>query len=382
MEDGDMMKIDKVEAAMYRIPPAVPWEDATHVVSDVEYVVTTVTTDDGLTGIGWSYTSGIGGTAVEALINDYLAHMLTGRDVRNIEGTWEFMMAQVQRCGPGGLNTSAIASIDIALWDIWGKICNQPLYRLLGGAREEIPAYGSGVDYGYSLDELSRVISSYVEEGYDAIKIKIGYDTVDQNVERIRRVRELIGDRMLFVDLNQKWSAAQAIQYCHEFEPFHLGWVEEPISRDDIVGHSKFRDQIKIPLAIGESLYTKSQFADFLRANAVDVVQPDVGHVGGITEWVKIAHLADAFFRPVASHFVLEISVSLLCGVPNGMILENTKGGSLTEVGVLKTPISVKGGKARPPQKPGHGVEFDLTKLERFRVRPAQLRATNLQSHK
>lgn len=377
------MRIEHVEAASYRIPPVVPFEDATHVVTGLEYIVATVHTEDGSTGVGWSHTPGIGATAVEALINDYLANMLIGKNVQNIEGIWTFMHSQLHRCGTGGLNTFAIAAVDIALWDILGKHYDQPLYRLLGGAREEIPAYISGIDYGYSIEDLLDTVDSYIDAGYGAIKIKAGYDTIEENVERVRRVRERIGHRDLYIDLNQKWTAAHAIQVCSTLEPYHLGWIEEPISRDDIEGNRKFRQTIKSPLASGEHLYTKYQFVDFLRADAMDIVQADVGRVGGITEWMKIAHLADAFFRPMAPHFVMELSTSLLCAISNGMIVEDTKGGSFTEMGVLETPITVDSdGKARPLQVPGHGVVFDRAELEKYRIDVDELRGSNLQSSK
>ena len=154
------------------------------------------------------------------------------------------------------------------------------------------------------------------------------------------------------------------------------------ISADDVEGHARLRNSIKTPLALGESLYTKYQFAEYLKANAVDIVQADVGRVGGITEWLKIAHLADAYFRPVAPHYLLELSVSLLCAVPNGLILENVKGGSLTEMGVLQEPIMIKNGVARPPQLPGHGIVFDQAKLAPYRVDGNTLRKLNLQSSK
>ncbi|MET3505738.1 mandelate racemase/muconate lactonizing enzyme family protein [Halalkalibacter oceani] len=376
------MKIVHVEATTYRIPPAIPWEDATHVVTGLEYIIVKVITDNKLTGVGWSHTPGIGATAVEAIINDYLAKMLLGQDVRNIEAVWQFMNKQVHRCGSGGLHTFALAAVDIALWDILGKFYQQPLYRLLGGAREEIPAYGSGIDYSYSFAELYEMIDEYIENGYQTIKIKLGYDSIDENIERISRVKARLGKRQLLIDLNQKWTAAKAIHVCSQLDNFQLGWIEEPLSRDDVEGHAMFRRHVHTPLAVGENLFTKYQFNDYLKADAIDIVQADVGRVGGITEWIKIAHLADAYFRPVAPHFVMELSVSLLCAVPNGMILENIKGGSFTEMGVLQEPIVVKEGVGKPPQVPGHGVLFDFDKLEQYRVDSQMLRKLDLRSAK
>lgn len=377
------MKITEVSTTVYRIPPTVSWEDATHIVSGLEFIIVKIKTNTGLIGTGLSYTVGIGGSAIKALIDDYIVNMVIGKDPCNIEEIWNDLFRQLHRCGTGGINSLALAAIDVGLWDILGKYYDKPLYKLIGGARDRIPAYGSGIDFNLSLNELLELVDGYVIQGYQTVKIKIGKDHPEEDVERIIKVKERLGPaRRLLVDANQKWNAAEAIQVFRDLDQYQLGWIEEPISSEDIEGHTRLRRSMTTPLAIGESLYNKYQFLDYLKAGAVDIVQADVARVGGITEWIKIAHLADAWHRPMAPHFLMELSVHLLCGVPNGLILENVSGGSLSEMGVLEVPFTAKNGFCVPPDDPGHGIRLNDAALEPFRFDAQKLKNANFRSNK
>jgi L-alanine-DL-glutamate epimerase-like enolase superfamily enzyme len=377
------LKIDAIRANLYRLPPAVPWEDATHRVSGLEYAITQVTTNTGLTGVGFAYTTGIGGSAVLALINDYLAGMLIGEDPLAVSRLWSRMNRELHRCGLGGINTFALAALDIALWDIMGQHQGMPLHRLLGAACDRVPAYASGIDLFMSEAELLAEVDSFLEAGFDTIKIKIGKDDPHEDAGRVMAVRRLIGPRRrLMVDANQKWTVWEAIPRLQLLQAAQLTWVEEPLHAEDLAGHGDLRRIVKIPLAIGESLYTKHQFMEFLRADAVDIVQADVCRVGGITEWMSIAHLSAAFHRPVAPHYLPEISASVLCGVENGLMLEWVRGGSFTELGVLYNPIRLKQGTVLPFDDPGHGIKFDFDKLSAYEVSSERLRRQDLTSAK
>ncbi|MBL8832854.1 MAG: mandelate racemase/muconate lactonizing enzyme family protein [Rhodospirillales bacterium] len=355
------MKIEGVVAHACRIPPASPWEDATNKVSGLELIFVEITTDTGLKGTGISYTVDIGGSAIQTLIEDYLVNLAVGMDPLDYERIWNKLNRQARRLGLG-VNSMAIAAIDIAIWDIIGKHYGQPLYRLLGGSRDSIPSYISEINLSAAdtVDELARRIDEYVARGYRAVKIKIGHDDPEIDFERISKAKEHLGrGKKLLVDLNQKWTAAEATQKATRLDVFDLGWIEEPILYHDIAGHAALKRAIRTPIALGESLYCRQQFQQYLCADAIDVVQADVAFVGGITEWLKIAHLASAFGRPVAPHFMMELSVHLLCGVQNAFMLENVVGGSLTELGLLEEPIVVDGGIGKPSERPGHGILID-----------------------
>lgn len=360
------MKIECAHVNAYRLPPASPWEDATNKVDGLEFLIVELVTDKGPTGLGISYTVDIGGTAIKALIEDYLIPLVIGMDVRNYENIWNRLSRQSRRLGLG-INSMAIAAIDIAVWDLLGKLYQQPLFRLLGGAREQIPSYISEINLSANdtVDDLVRRVDDYKAQKYDTIKIKIGRPDFDEDLERIAKVKERLGGAgRLLVDLNQKWSSAEAIQKATQLDKFNLGWIEEPMLYQDMAGHAALKRAISTPIALGESLYSRHQFLEYLRADAVDVVQADVAFVGGITEWHKIAHLANAFGKQVAPHYMMELSLHLLCGVQNSFMLENVVGGSFTELGLLEEPIIVKDAIGIPSNRPGHGLIFNKAALE------------------
>ncbi len=370
------MKISNIQSNVYRLPPSVPWEDATNKVDGLEFIVVEVQADNGMTGTGLSYTVDIGGTAIRTLIDDYLANLALGMDPLDYERIWYKLQRQSRRLGLGVISM-AIAAIDVAIWDLIGKIHGQPLYKLLGGARDRIPAYISEIDLRSdgTAEQLSDRVKEYIRQGYRTVKIKIGKPELEEDLERIAKVQELLGPGgTVLVDLNQKWSAAEAIQKGSRLDKLNLGWIEEPTLVQDVQGHRQLKQAIRTPIALGESLYSRQQFLEYLRADAVDIVQADVAFVGGITEWLKIAHLADAFGKPVAPHFMMELSLHLLCGVQNSYMLENVVGGSLTELGLLETPIEVTGGMGVPSELPGHGIVFDREALSRHLLDPAKLR--------
>lgn len=363
------MRITSVETRLYRVPPTIKISDSIQSINVWEWVVTTIRTDTGLTGTGWSYTLGMGGSALRAIIDDYLAVLLVGEDARDIERLWERCWLEMHANGPAGYTTLAIAPVDIALWDIRGKAANEPIWRLMGGARPRIPAYGSGINMHLEGEPLAEQMRGFLAEGYKAVKMKVGRDDPAEDVERVAVVRKTIGPGIrLFLDANQKWTAGEAVRRMAMLERFNPDWIEEPLLADDIPGHVRARDGIRIPVALGETLFTRYEFANYIRAGAVDICQPDVPRVGGFTEWLKIAKLAEAHNLPVAPHFAVELSVHGLCAVPNGLILEDLKGGSLTDLGMLAEPWRVENGWGVPPSRPGHGYVWDEAALKRFEV--------------
>ena len=363
------MRISDVETRLYRIPPAVQIEDSIQRISHWELIVSTVTTDAGITGTGFAYTLGIGGTAVRELVDSYLAPLVIGQDPMDVERIWTRSWWELHALGSGGMTRFALAAIDIALWDILAKRADVSLHRLLGGYRDRIPAYGSGINMHLDGEPLLDQMSSFLARGYRALKMKVGREDPAEDVERVASVRRLIGPSVkLMLDANQKWTAAEAIRRVAQLRPFDPFWLEEPLLADDRAGHVHVRQAAGVPIAVGETLYTRYEFADFIRAGAVDVIQADIPRVGGFTEWMKIARLAEGFNLPVAPHFMMELSVQALCAVPNGLILEDLQGGSLTELGLLAEPIRVERGEIAPPPRPGHGIVFDPAALGRYEV--------------
>jgi L-alanine-DL-glutamate epimerase-like enolase superfamily enzyme len=368
------MRIARVATRLNRVSPATHWEDSTHVCAALEYIVLELETEGGLTGTGFAYTIGVGGSAIVSLIENECAPLVAGLDIRDRQRIWSLLWDNLHRTGSGGTNTLAIAAIDIAVWDALARAEKTPLHRLLGGARPTIPVYASGIDYGMTADELEAHLESCRAAGYPAVKIKVGHAALRQDVERVRLARRTLGDDLtLLLDANQRWRVDEAVRRCHAFAEFNPGWIEEPLQAEDIEGHARLRRSTPIPIAVGESLYTKFDFMNYIRAGAVDIVQPDVARVGGFTEWLKISSLAEAAGLSVAPHFLIELSIQGLCAIPNGLMLENVFGGSLHETGLTESPIEISAGRAAPPERSGHGIELDLGAVDSRAIRrPAE----------
>jgi len=372
------MKINSITVKGCRLPPSTPWEDATNKVQGLELVFVELRTSSGLTGTGISYTVDIGGTAIQALIEDYLANLVVGMDALDYERIWARMHRQSRRLGLG-VNSMAMAAIDIAVWDVIAQHHGLPLHKLLGGARDRVAAYVSEINLSSAdtVTDLLRRVDDYKARGFNTVKIKIGRDDIEEDIERIRRVQERLGrGGRLLVDLNQKWSASEALVNGARLDGLGLGWIEEPTLYQDVEAHAALKRAIRTPIALGESLYSKQQVLQYLRAGAVDYVQADVAFVGGITEWLKIAHMANAFGKPVAPHYMMELSLPLLCGVQNAFMLEDVVGGSLTELGLLQEPIRVEDGMGVPSERPGHGIVLNWDAVQAHALTPERVRGS------
>lgn len=366
-EGGGPVRVSNLSSALYKVPLLRPAEDALHgTMNQVELVILWVETDEGPTGLGYAYTIGVGGTAIKSLIDDYLAEEVVGEDPLLIEGIWEKMWRRVHWVGRGGLAAFALAAIDIALWDIAGKVAGLPLYKLLGGHRREIPAYGSGVDLNLSDEELIAQVEGFLAEGFSAVKIKVGRDDPREDLHRVALVRRLVGDGIeLMVDANMKWTAARAIRMGKALEEFDVVWLEEPLIPDDVDGHRQVAQALTMRVAAGENLHTKYEFQRYLSAQALDVVQLDAITLGGITEWLKVAALAETYNLPITTHYAEEIQVHLLAASPASWFAERH---AYRLDHVLERPLILRDGKIAPPEVPGHGLAFDMDKLSQYRI--------------
>ena len=364
------MRIESVETILASLPlPRGAWGDSIHHVTHIEVVVADVRTDSGLVGTGFSYTSGVGGTSIRALLDKDLGPCIVGEEV-SPRGLWHKCWHHVHDMGGGGVSTTALAALDIALWDLVAKEAGKPLVALLGPCRERVLAYASGINLNKPIDALADQVRGWKAEGFKAFKIKVGKPDIEEDVERLTRVREIAGRLPVMVDANQGWDighATRAIDALASLDPY---WVEEPMLCDDVEGHARLRRLVRAPIAIGENVYTIQQFNHFLSRGACDFVQADVVRVGGITPYLDIAALARAWNVPLAPHFMMEITGQVLCALPNAHILENIDGGSLTDLGALEEPIAIRDGWFTPPVgRPGHGILFDRAYLKAHEVR-------------
>jgi L-alanine-DL-glutamate epimerase-like enolase superfamily enzyme len=358
--------IAAVEAAHYRIPLPAVLSDSTHgEIAHFELVTARLRDADGAEGVGYTYTVGAGARAIRALLEE-LAPLLVGQDAEGIEALWQRMWWGCHYVGRGGLAAFAIAAADIALWDLRARRARLPLWKILGGHRPRVKAYAGGIDLQFPLDRLLRQTDENIGRGFRAIKMKVGRARLPEDVERVRAMREHLGpDVPLMVDANMRWTADEAIRAARALAAHDVFWVEEPTIPDDVPGHVRVVREGGLPVAAGENLRTIHEFKRLIDAGGVTFPEPDVSNVGGVTPWLKVAHVAEAHNLPVTSHGVHDLHVHLLAAVPNASYLE-VHGFGLERF--IAEPLAIRDGLATAPDRPGHGVEFDWKGLEPLRA--------------
>ncbi|MEM7336255.1 MAG: mandelate racemase/muconate lactonizing enzyme family protein [Chloroflexota bacterium] len=363
-----MTKIEKIETTLYHIPLSRPMVDAIHgVQNEFSLVVVKLTTSDGAKGMGYTYTVGqVGGASIASLIRDTLTPILLGEDPRRIEQLWQKMWWALHYVGRGGIAVFAISAVDVALWDLKSKMANEPLWRFLGGFNNKVEAYGGGIDFDLSIDELLVQTQGFLDAGIHAIKIKIGRDDIDIDRQRIAAVRQMLGPkRKLMVDVNMKWTVEQALRAVRFFEPYNLYWIEEPIIPDDVDGHRRLETEGKIAVATGENLHTIYEFQRMIADGRVSFPDADVSNLGGITAWMKVAHIAEAHNREITTHGIQEVHVSCLAAISNASLLEIH---AFRLDDFLVHQLEIEDGYAFASERPGHGVSLDWEKLAKHQA--------------
>jgi L-alanine-DL-glutamate epimerase-like enolase superfamily enzyme len=361
-----MAKIESVRTDLYRVPLSNALTDSTHgVMLDFELITVRITDSDGAVGLGYTYTVNHGGAAVAVMVERYLAPQLQGQEADHTEKIWQDLWWTLHYAGRGGHATSAISAIDIALWDLKGRRLGQPLWRLFGGFDPKVPVYAGGIDLELSTDDLLRQADRFQEEGFRAIKMKVGRPNLNEDLERVAAMRSHLGDNFpLMVDANMKWSADEAIRAARAMAQYNLIWIEEPTIPDDVAGYARIRRDGGQPIAGGENLHTLYEFQQAISAGALSFLEPDVSNCGGYTSFRKICCLAEANNLPVTSHGVHDLTVQALAAAPNRSYME-AHGFGLDAY--LANPMLIEDGFAIAPERPGHGVDLDFTALEAVR---------------
>ena len=357
------MVIRDVHVGSYRIPLLVTLSDSTHgAIAAFEFVTVRLRDADGAEGVGYTYTVGTGGTAVHALIARDLAPLLAGRDAERIEALWQTMWWALHYGGRGGAQALAISAVDIALWDLRARRQAAPLWRVLGGFDPRVPCYAGGIDLDFTLDALLRQTDDNLARGFRAVKMKVGRPSLREDVERVRAMRGHLGAEFpLMVDANMRWSVDDAIRAARALRELEPVWLEEPTIPDDVPGHVRIVREGGLPIAAGENLHTLYEFRQLIAAGGVTFPEPDVTNCGGVTAFMKVCHLAEAFNLPVTSHGAHDVTVHLLAAVPNRSYLE-AHGFGLDRY--IADPLRIDDGRAIAPDRPGHGIAFDWKALE------------------
>lgn len=361
-----MSKIERVEVMQVNLVPKVVRTDAIQAFTKQETPIVRITTDDGIVGTGYAYTVGTGGSAVVRMIVDDLAPQLINRDPALIEQIWKDLFFHVHANAVGATVSLSLAAIDLALWDIRCQNAGEPLWRLAGGAQQRVPLYSTeGGWLNLTPDELVDNAVAAKEQGFLGCKVKVGKRNAVEDSIRLQAVRQAVGpDFAVMVDANQAFTVSEAIRRARLFEPFNLEWFEEPMPAEDIHGHKRLSALTSLPIAIGESLYHLNHFREYLASDACSIVQVDVARIGGITPWLKVAHLAESFNVVVCPHYLMEIHVSLCAAVPNAQWVEYIP--QLTDL--TTGSMRFEDGHAYPPDAPGLGIAWDIQVIEDRRI--------------
>jgi L-alanine-DL-glutamate epimerase-like enolase superfamily enzyme len=361
------MKITHVTTRVLRTPADNPLVVGLPAPTDTrEFVTLELGTDQGLVGVGLTFFGGALTPALRTAV-DALAGLVVGDDPTQVEVIAAKLRRAAGSSGPGGIFTLALSAIDIACWDIRGKAVGQSVCALLGGLRDRVPAYASGaLMRPHPLDYLAKAGPRLTGMGFRQMKMQCGSEpTPAASVERVRVMREAVGaDIDLMCDINQLWSVHHAIEVGRRIEPYRLYWLEDPVAHDDYAGLARVAAALATPIAAGEYHYGIVPFRHLLEARSIDIVMIDLLRVGGITQWMKVAGMAEAFNLPVVSHLIPEIHLHLVAAISNGLTVEYMP----WTLRLFEETPALDGGQILVPKKPGLGLAFDQAAIKRYQV--------------
>lgn len=376
------MKITDVQAFPVSFPLDAPAQDATGVWHNWNTVIVKVTAEDGTFGYGEIGPIHGGGIPIfKAMVDHKLKNIIIGEDAFDREKLYEKMLGKgtsSYALGQKGAIVTAVAGVDIALWDLVGKILETPVYQLLGGCvHEKIPAYASGF-FGkdgrpLTPQECADEAKSYADQGFKGVKMKVGFGH-KQDLQNLEAVRNALGpDLGIMVDANQSYSYHDVLKIADDLAAFDLTFIEEPLPINDLDAMAALVSAVKVPIAAGENYYTRFEFRDVIVKRAVNIIQPDIIHAGGITETKKIVSMASAWNMPVAPHIHATVgvaaSIHLLTSTPNTLAAEYiTSGGSYKlRQALYGQAFMAKDGWVKATQEPGLGININEKILEKYR---------------
>jgi L-alanine-DL-glutamate epimerase-like enolase superfamily enzyme len=361
------MEITHVTTRVLRTPADNPLVVGLPAPTDTrEFVTLELGTDQGLVGIGLTFFGAALTPALKSAV-DTLAGLVVGDDPTQVEAIAAKLRRAASGSGPGGIFSLALSAVDMACWDLKGKAVGRSVCALLGGLRDRARTYASGaLMRPHPVDYLAKAGPRLRDQGFRQMKMQCGSEpTVAASLERVRVVREAIGpDVDLMCDINQLWSVNHAIEVGRRLEPYHLYWLEDPVAHDDYAGLARVADALTTPIAAGEYHYGIVPFRHMLEARSIDVVMIDVLRAGGITQWMKVAAMAEAFNLPVVSHLLPEIHVHLIAAVPNGLTVEYMP----WTLRLFEETPALADGLLVVPQRPGLGLAFDRAAIARYQV--------------
>ena len=361
-----MPAIDAIDVACYEIPTDSPEADGTLAWDSTTWVVVEIRAGD-QSGTGYTYAD----RATAELIRSHLSKRLIGANPIDTPARWITLTRHIRGSGRPGVSSMAISAVDVALWDLKGKLLKTSVLNLLGAAREEIEAYGSGGFTSYTDDQLRNQFSNWAKEGIRAVKMKIGTHP-DQDLHRVQVARDAIGPNVrLFVDANGAYSRKQALDFAERFRDLDVVWFEEPVSSDDLDGLRLLRDRAPagMDIAAGEYGYDAFYFRRMLQHQAVDVMQADGTRCGGVTGFLFAAGVVEGFGYPLSAHTAPSLHAHVACAIPRASNVEYFHDHARIESRFLEGAIIARNGMLRPDRsRPGFGWEVRRKDVESHRV--------------
>ncbi len=348
-----------------QLPLPRPVVTPVHYITSIDCVLATLATDEGPRGLSYLWCFGLERARVLRAMVEDLFRVVEGADPLDRVLLTQRLWHDINFLGRTGVAVFGLSAIEIALWDLAGKIRGEPLCRLLGGTPRPIPTYAGGLFLSDPVDTIVEEAKGYVAAGFRAMKMRAGARRWQEDVERVEAVRQAIGpDVALMVDVVQGWAPEMAIRIGREIARFDLTWIEDPVLFDDHAGLAAVAAALDTPIAAGENDYGLLGFRRLFDARAVDIAMPDLQRAGGIAEWLRIAALAASAGVRVTPHVFHEVASHLLAAVPDALWAEYVPWWDV----LFQEPVLVSDGAIRPPERPGLGLAFDWDRLDRHRT--------------
>ncbi|MEZ7005283.1 enolase C-terminal domain-like protein [Streptomyces sp. AD55] len=361
--------VEHLSVSVYRVPTDLPGGDAT-LTWDSTTLVLVEATAAGRTGTGWTY----GSAAAAPVVRDELAPLVLGHDAFDVPAANDRLSRAVRNTGRPGIAAGALSAVDTALWDLKARLLALPLVRLLGAARTEVAVYGSGGLTPYEDDQLVRQLRGWSARGVDRVKIKVGESwgrREARDLHRARLARRTVGDAAeLYVDANGGYTRKQAVRVAAALADLGIGWLEEPVSSDDLTGLRVVRDAVAADVAAGEYGYDLPYLTRMAASGAVDCLQADVTRCGGVTVWLRAAAVAEGLGLHVSGHCAPHLHAHVAAAVPNTRHLEWFHDHVRVETLLFHGTLDPAGGTVAPGASgaPGHGRTLDRRTAESCRI--------------
>lgn len=360
------MKITKLTTRLVEVPLPKPIGTSIHKMTSIGCVLVFVETAQGVTGESYIFT--INAARLKAFNEMVLgfAHAVEGKNIWFGAAIAQSIWDEINPTGHKGATISALSAIDTAIWDAVGKTLDRPLHHLFGACRDRIDAYASGgLWLSAPIEELQQEACSFVEQGFRSMKIRLGSPRLQEDLARVAAVREAVGpDIELLTDANQAFSPKQAIQAARALEAYDIAWLEEPVAYWDLKGHADVRRSVDIRVASGESEYTRHGMRAMIEADSVDVLMPDLQRIGGLTEFRRVAALAQAYDLPISTHIFTEYSLCIAGSAPNCISVEHMPWVS----NLFNERMMIEEGQILIPDRPGTGFTFNQAEIEKHRL--------------